>query len=170
MTKGGFLLNTTGMDIEQRVLKARELFMSGYNCSQAVFCTYADVYGLSDKMALRLSASFGGGVGRLREMCGACSAMAMLEGLQSGATEASDADGKQANYKNVQALLGQFKEQNGSYICSELLQLRKGAPTPPTPDLRTAEYYKQRPCLLMVESAVRIYGKRLQGALDNNAE
>ena len=144
--------------------------MSGYNCSQAVCAAFADVYGLSEQMALRLSASFGGGVGRLREICGTCSAMALLEGLQSGATQAADAEGKQANYKNVQALFGRFKEQNGSYICRELLQLRKDAPTPPTPDPRPAEYYKQRPCLRMVESAVRIYCERLQGALDNNIE
>ena len=158
------------MDTEQRVSRARELFMSGYNCSQAVFVAFADVYGLSEEHALRLSASFGGGVGRLREICGTCSAMALLEGLQSGATVAADAEGKQANYKNVQALFAEFKNQNGSYICRELLQLRKDAPTPPTPDLRTAEYYKQRPCLRMVESAVRIYCKRLQGELGNNCE
>ena len=158
------------MDIEARVQKARELFVSGFNCSQSVFCAYSDVYGLPDETALRLSASFGGGVGRLREVCGACSAMALLEGMQSGATEAADADGKQANYRNVQALLNRFKEQNGSYICRELLQLRKDAPTPPVPDARTAEYYKQRPCLRMVEAAIRIYGERLQGELNNNCE
>lgn len=83
--------------------------------------------------------------------------MVLLEGLHSGATEAADAEGKQANYKNVQALVHRFAEQNGSYICRELLQLRKDAPTPPVPDERTAEYYRQRPCLRMVESAVRIY-------------
>lgn len=158
------------MDVEARVSKARELFVSGYNCSQAVFCAFADVHGLSDDTALRLSASFGGGVGRLREICGTCSAMAMLEGMQSGTTRADDAEGKQANYKNVQTLLMKFKEQNGSYICRELLRLRKDAPTPPIPDERTAEYYKQRPCLWMVESAVRIYSERLQGAHVNNAE
>lgn len=157
----------TPIDIEQRVLRARELFLSGFNCSQAVFCSMADIYGIDAEQAKRLSASFGGGVGRLREMCGACSAMALLEGLQSGATEADDAEGKQANYKNVQALVGKFKEQNGSYICRELLQLRKDAPVSPTPDARTAAYYKQRPCLRMVESATRIYGERLQGELDN---
>lgn len=150
------------IDVEQRVLRARELFMSGYNCSQSVFIALADIYGLSDEQAARLSASFGGGVGRMREMCGACSALALLEGLQSGATKAEDSAGKQANYKNVQALIHRFAEQNGSYICRELLQLRKDAPTPPTPDSRTAEYYRQRPCLRMVESATRIYCERLQ--------
>lgn len=89
--------------------------------------------------------------------------MALLEGLQSGATKAEDSAGKQANYSNVQSLIQRFKEQNGSYLCRELLQLRKDAPTPPTPDERTAEYYRQRPCLRMVESAVRIYCERLQG-------
>ena len=153
------------IDVEQRVLRARELFLSGYNCSQAVFIALADIYGLSDEQAARLSASFGGGVGRLREMCGACSGLALLEGFQSGATKAEDSAGKQANYKNVQALIHRFAEQNGSYICRELLQLRKDAPTPPTPDARTAEYYRQRPCLRMVESATRIYCERLKGQL-----
>lgn len=156
--------------IDQRVERARELFLSGYNCSQSVFMALADLYDVPEQQAARLSASFGGGVGRLREMCGACSAMALLEGLQSGATEAEDAAGKQANYKNVQALVQRFAEQNGSYICRELLQLRKDAPTLPTPDERTAEYYRQRPCLRMVESAVRIYCERLQGSLDNCSE
>ena len=157
----------TVIDTEQRVLRARELFLSGFNCSQSVFCALADIYGITGGQACRLSASFGGGVGRLREMCGACSAMALLEGLQSGATEAEDAQGKQANYRNVQALVHRFAEQNGSYICRELLQLRKDAPTPPAPDPRTAEYYRQRPCLRMVESATRIYCERLQGELGN---
>ena len=151
------------IDVERRVLRASELFLSGYNCSQAVFGALADIYDISDEQAARLSASFGGGIGRRREMCGACSAMALLEGLQSGATKAEDSAGKQANYSNVQSLIQRFKEQNGSYLCRELLQLRKDAPTPPTPDERTAEYYRQRPCLRMVESAVRIYCERLQG-------
>lgn len=158
-------MENSTIDIEQRVMRARELFMSGYNCSQSVFMAMADLYGISGQQAARLSASFGGGVGRLREMCGACSAMALLEGLQSGATDAADAGGKQANYRNVQALVHRFAEQNGSYICRELLQLRKDAPTPPVPDERTAEYYRQRPCLMMVESATRIYCERLQGEL-----
>lgn len=152
---------------EERVLRARELFLSGYNCSQAVFCALADIYGIPQEQAARLSASFGGGVGRLREMCGACSAMVLLEGLQSGATKAEDAQGKQANYANVQALVHRFAEQNGSYLCRELLQLRKDTPVTPTPDERTAEYYRQRPCLRMVESATRIYCERLQGELGN---
>lgn len=158
---------TTSINIEQRIERARELFMSGYNCSQAVFMALADLYDIPEQQSARLSASFGGGVGRLREMCGACSAMVMLEGMQSGATQAEDAAGKQANYKNVQALVHRFAELNGSYLCRELLQLRKDAPTPPTPDARTAEYYRQRPCMRMVESATRIYCERLQGALGN---
>ena len=148
------------VNTEERVLRARELFLSGLNCSQAVFCALADVYGLPEEQAARLSASFGGGVGRLREMCGACSAMALLEGLESGATKGEDAAGKQNNYRNVQNLVHRFAEQNGSYICRELLRLRKDAPTPPVPDERTAEYYRQRPCLRMVETATRIYCER----------
>ena len=153
------------IDTEERVLRARELFLSGFNCSQSVFLALSDLYDIPETQAARLSASFGGGVGRMREMCGACSAMVMLEGLQSGATSAADAVGKQSNYRNVQALVHSFAEQNGSYLCRELLQLRKDAPTPPVPDERTAEYYRQRPCLRMVESATRTYCKRLQGEL-----
>lgn len=154
------------INTDERVARARELFLSGYNCSQAVFCALADIYHIPDDQAKRLAASFGGGVGRLREMCGACLGMTMLEGLQSGATRGEDAEGKQANYKNVQALVQRFREQNGSYLCRELLQLRKDAPMTPAPDPRTEEYYRQRPCLRMVESATRIYCERLQGELD----
>ena len=160
-------MSAPSVNIEQRVEHARRLFLSGYNCSQSVFIALADLYSIPEQQAARLSASFGGGVGRLREMCGACSAMVLLEGLQSGATDASDAEGKQANYKNVQALVRRFAGENGSYICRELLQLRKDAPTPPVPDARTAEYFRQRPCLRMVESATRIYCERLQGELGN---
>lgn len=150
----------SSVEIEDRVLRARELFMSGYNCSQSVFMALADLYDIPEQQAARLSSSFGGGVGRLREMCGACSAMALLEGLESGTSDAADAEGKQANYKNVQLLIHRFAELNGSYICRELLRLRKDAPTPPVPDERTAEYYRQRPCLRMVETATRIYCER----------
>ena len=94
--------------------------------------------------------------------------MALLEGLESGATKGEDAAGKQNNYRNVQNLVHRFAEQNGSYLCRELLQLRKDTPVSPAPDARTAEYYRQRPCLRMVESATRIYCERLQGEHGND--
>ena len=149
------------IDIEERVLHARELFLKGYNCSQAVFCAYSDIYDIPEELALKLSASFGGGIGRTRETCGAVCGMVMLEGLESGQTKENDDEQKQSNYKQVQQLIELFKAENGSSICKELLGLRKDAPIVPAPDTRTAEYYKQRPCLRMVESAARIFGKKI---------
>ena len=149
------------IDIEKRVLRAREFFLKGYNCSQAVFCAYSDIYGIPEELALKLSASFGGGIGRTRETCGAVCGMIMLEGLESGQTKEHDDQQKQNNYKQVQQLIELFKAENGSSICKELLGLRKEAPIISTPDIRTAEYYKQRPCLRMVESAALIFGKKL---------
>lgn len=149
------------IDIEERVLRARELFLKGYNCSQAVFCAYSDIYDIPEELALKLSASFGGGIGRTRETCGAVCGMVMLEGLESGQTKENDDEQKQNNYKQTQQLIEQFRAENGSSICKELLGLRKDAPIVPAPDSRTAEYYKQRPCLRMVESAARIFGKKI---------
>ena len=145
------------MTKEQRTQKARELFLQGYNCSQAVFCAFADDYGIPDELALKLSASFGGGIGRMRETCGSVCGMAMLVGLESGQTLPGDNNQKQQNYHIVQELMRQFKELNGSTKCSELLQLRKDAPITHVPDERTIEYYKSRPCLRMVESAVELF-------------
>lgn len=149
------------IDVEERVIRARELFLKGYNCSQAVFCAYSDIYGIPEELALKLSASFGGGIGRTRETCGAVCGMVMLEGLESGQTKEHDDQQKQNNYKQVQQLIELFKAENGSSVCKELLGLRKDAKIISTPDARTAEYYKQRPCLRMVESAARIFGKKI---------
>lgn len=154
-------MNQKRIDIEERVLRARELFLKGYNCSQAVFCAYSDIYDIPEELALKLSASFGGGIGRTRETCGAVCGMVMLEGLESGQTKENDDEQKQNNYKQVQQLIELFKAENGSSICKELLGLRKDTPIVPAPDARTAEYYKQRPCLRMVESAARIFGKKI---------
>ncbi|MCM1313374.1 MAG: C-GCAxxG-C-C family protein [Bacteroides sp.] len=140
-----------------RVARARELFLKGYNCSQSVFCAFADMYGISDEMALKVSASFGGGIGRMRGTCGTVCGMAMLAGMEKGQTLPDDRWQKQENYKLVQELAGKFKEMNGSIICSELLGLRKDAKIVSMPDERTAEYYKTRPCLRMVESAASIW-------------
>lgn len=145
------------MNKDQRIQRARELFLQGYNCSQSVFCAYAEDYGIPMGTALRLSASFGGGIGRMRETCGAVCGMAMLLGMETGQTAPDDAKQKQENYQAVQSLAEKFRQKNGSIKCSELLQLRKGAAITSVPDERTAEYYKQRPCLRMVESAVELF-------------
>lgn len=144
-------------EIEKRVERAKELFKQGFNCSQAVFAACADIYGIEDEaLALRLSASFGGGIGRMRQTCGAACGMFMLAGLENGSATPGDAEGKKQNYALVQELAEIFKKENGSLICAELLGI---APRPqePTPEARTEEYYKKRPCVEMVASAVRIF-------------
>ena len=130
-------------------------------CQDPDFCAFADLYGLDRKQALLVSASFGAGIGRLRETCGTLSGVVMLAGLETGSTEGDDRAGKSANYAVVQDLVARFRAEHGSSICRELLGLRKGAPTPPMADERTAEYYKKRPCAYMVESAARLYARFL---------
>ena len=147
----------TNEEIEARAQRATDLFKQGYNCSQAVFASCADIYGVTDEsLALRLSASFGGGMGRMRMVCGAASGMFMLAGLQNGSSTPHDNEGKMANYAFVQQLAGEFKARYGSLICAELLGL---APKPqdPKPEERTQQYYEKRPCSEMVAQAVRIF-------------
>ena len=112
----------TKQEIDRRVQEARELHGRGFNCAQAVFGACAGLYGIEEERALKLSASFGGGMGSMREVCGCCSAMFMIEGLRSGSATAGDRVGKLHNYKRVQELAEQFKQQHGgSIICRELL-------------------------------------------------
>ena len=109
------------MTKEERMIKARELFLQGYNCSQSVFCAYAEDNGIPMELALKVSASFGGGIARMRETCGAVCGMAMLVGFEKGQILPNDPQQKQINYKAVQDLAKQFKEKYGSIKCSELL-------------------------------------------------
>lgn len=144
-------------EIEKRVEKAKTLFHQGFNCSQAVFAACADIYGIEDEtLALRLAASFGGGIGRMRQTCGAACGMFMLAGLENGSAIEGDTEGKKQNYALVQDLAAKFKQENGSIICAELLGI---APKPqePTPEARTEAYYQKRPCADMVASAVKIF-------------
>ena len=137
--------------------------MQGYNCSQAVVAAFADMYGLDETMAKRIAAGFGGGVGRMRMMCGAVSGIVMLVGLEFGQEEGDDREGKSACYKVVQELLAKSKEQNGSIICAEILGLKghEKAQSSYVASARTAEYYKTRPCAAKVESAARIFAEKL---------
>ena len=146
----------TEQEILNRVEIAKALFKQGFNCSQAVFAACADIYGMDEPMALRLAASFGGGIGRMRQTCGAACGMFLLAGLENGSAIPGDAEGKKNNYTYVQHLANKFKDENGSLICAELLGI---APRPqePTPEARTEAYYKKRPCAEMVASAVKIY-------------
>lgn len=150
-------------EYEDRIQRAVDFFKEGYNCSQAVFLAFADIYGIEEETAKRLSAGFGGGVGRMRMMCGAVSGMVMLAGLETGQTEGSDSAGKANCYQEVQSMVNLFKERNGSVICAELLSMNgcKVVSDSNVPDARNAEYYKKRPCAQKVASAARIFAEYL---------
>lgn len=147
--------------IEKRVARAVELFKSGYNCSQSIVTAFADIYGFSEEQALRMSASFGGGIGRMRQTCGAACGMFLLAGLETGCIDPKDRMGKSSNYALVQKLAQSFKEQNGSLICAELLNLQKNAPTPHVAEERTTQYYAKRPCVKIVEETAKIWAEYL---------
>ena len=147
---------------EERIEKAVSLFKEGFNCSQSVVAAFADMYGFTREQALKMSASFGGGIGRMRETCGAACGLFMLAGLETGATEGADREGKAANYALVQELAEEFKQRNGALRCADLLGLSKNEPVVSTPEARTNQYYAKRPCVKMVEEAARIWCEYLQ--------
>ncbi len=145
--------------MEDRIQKAVALFKEGYNCSQSVVGAFADLYGFDQATAMRFAASFGGGIGRMRMTCGAACGMFTLVGLEKSASDGADREGKSANYKDVQRLAQQFKEENGSLICAELLGLNKDTSITPNAEARTESYYKKRPCSMMVETAARLFAE-----------
>ena len=144
--------------METRVEKAGRLFKEGYNCAQAVVAAFSDLYGIDEEMALRLSCSFGAGLGRRREVCGAVSGMAIIAGLENGITDGKDVKGKKDNYDLVNKLIEEFKKNNGTIICRELLGKKKEAASKVNtmPDARNDEYYKARPCLKQVMECASI--------------
>jgi C_GCAxxG_C_C family probable redox protein len=155
-------------ELDERVVRAVDNFMQGYGCCQSVVAAFSDLYGLDETMAKRIAAGFGGGVGRLRMMCGAVSGIVILVGLDCGQTEGSDREGKSACYKVVQELLAQSQSENGSLICAEILGLKghEKAQCSYVASPRTAEYYKTRPCAAKVESAARIFADYLKSKSD----
>ena len=139
-----------------RELYAVKLFMEGYNCAQAVFMSYSDMLGLDEKTCAKLSSSFGGGMGRMREVCGAVSGMLMAAGMLYGYDGPEEGQVKKDHYARVQALADGFREEAGSIICRDIL---KNPPSDPTPSARTEAYYRERPCARMVSLAVRVLDK-----------
>ena len=159
---------------------AESYFRKGYNCSQSVFVSFAHQYGIDEKTALKISASFGGGMGRMREVCGCMSAMALVAGLESGCTTDYNPKGKEKNYEMVQHLAKEFKKiSGGSIVCRELLGLDKNmkelnenekqatldniseSMTSPIPSERTQEYYKKRPCIQLIRAACEILERQI---------
>lgn len=136
-----------------RAEKAAQLFLNGYNCAQAVAVAFCDVTGMEEAHTAKLASSFGGGMGRMREVCGAVSGMLMVAGVLYGYDAADDEKSKMEHYALVQHLAGQFREQVGSIVCREIL---KNPPSDPAPTPRTEEFYKLRPCARMVYLAAEI--------------
>ena len=144
--------------------RAWELFREGYNCSQAVTLAFAEeleARGISREMAAGLASSFGGGLGRLREVCGCVSGMALVCGALEGYTDPKAAVEKQDHYKKIQELVTTFKNENGSYICRELLA-GINTDTNPVPEARTESYYKKRPCAELAACAADILERHLK--------
>ena len=131
-------------------IQAAELFLSGYNCAQAVAAAFSEELGLTEQQAARMVSAFGGGMGRLREVCGAVSGMLFVLGTLYGYDTPGDDESKMVLYSQVQELAAKFREENGSIICRELLD---DPPSDPKPSPRTAEYYAIRPCAKFVLTA-----------------
>ena len=156
------------INLEERVAKAKRLFKEeGYNCCQAVVLAYNDIFGVDDDTAAALSSGFGGGMGRMREVCGSVSGMVMLAGLMAPAADPSIKVDRTRNYALVQEMAEEFRATNGSIVCKELLGLvpmgshDAVAKESPEPSDRTPEYYKKRPCEELVGIAAGIVGKRI---------
>ena len=150
--------------LESRGDLARELFKEGYNCSQAATLAFADeleAHGISRDMAAGMASSFGGGLGRLREVCGCVSGMALVCGALEGYTDPKATTDKQEHYKRIQELVTAFKDENGSYICRELLA-GINSDTTPVPEARTESYYKKRPCAELAAGAADILERHLE--------
>jgi C_GCAxxG_C_C family probable redox protein len=146
--------------------KAMANFKEGYNCAQSVFLAFCDVYDMDFETALKLSSSFGAGMGRLREVCGAVSGMFMVAGLVYGYTDPKDHKAKTEHYERIQYLAKEFEAKNKSIVCRELLGLGAGKDKP-EPEHRTAEYYKKRPCGELVGMAAQIIDQYIE---ENNEQ
>ena len=154
-------MNGIKINAEERALLAKEYFNSGYNCAQSVALAYADITSLDKELVAKITASFGGGMGRLREVCGAVSGMAFVASFISPCPTADNAEAKKQNYALVQEFAEQFRKQNGAIVCRTLLGLDHPKDEP-TPSARTAEYYQKRPCAEYVYDSALIVGKYLE--------
>ena len=142
--------------MEDKAKKAEELFLSGYNCAQSVFCAFCEDFGIDFEVGLKMTSSMGGGMGRLREVCGAVSSMFLLVGLKRGYIENNNDEIKANHYKLIQDLADEFKNEFGSILCRNLLGEDRGSYIP---DKRTEEYYKTRPCAEFIKYAANLTEK-----------
>lgn len=163
--------------ILQKEQKAKEYFLEGYNCCQAVLLAFSDILDIDAETLKKAGSGFGGGMGRMREVCGTVSAMVMASGFAKPADNPSDKISKTANYALVQELAEEFRKENGSIICGELLGLRPmGASlsgttaASPEPSDRTEAYYKKRPCADLVACAAGILARKILGKAADEAQ
>jgi len=160
-------IKNNGVKVMTRAARAEAYFKEGYNCAQAVVLAFQDLTGLEKETLLRLASSFGGGLGRLREVCGAVSGMALIMGAVRGYNDPKDTDGKAAHYKRLQEMAAEFKKHTDSIVCRELLG---GASGGGAPEARTEAYYQKRPCAALVRLAAAILAEELlsehDGCLD----
>lgn len=140
----------------ERAQKAMAYFFDGYNCSQAIMLAFSDIHQLDEKVALAMSSSFGGGMGRLREVCGGMSGIFMVLGVLYGYDDPKNPQAKKEHYERIQHCAAEFKNIHGSIVCRELLGLDLKGPDAPTPEARTPAYYEKRPCPKMIGSAAMI--------------
>lgn len=155
------LLRQLAGETVDHTAKARDLFVEGYNCAQAVVGAFADELGMTQRQAVRLASSFGGGMGGMRETCGAVTGMLMVAGLLFGYDSPKDDAGKKAHYAHVRALAEDFRAQHETLVCRELLAALPGKlAQDPLP--RTPEYYKVRPCIRFVETAAGILEQEMK--------
>lgn len=146
---------------ERHAARARELFRQGYNCAQAVVCAYAPEIGLPEQTLRRLGSSFGGGMGGLREFCGAATGAFMALGLLEGYDDPLDQQAKKAHYARIRSISESFREEHDTLCCRELLAALPGKlQSDPLP--RTQEYYKVRPCVRFVETGARLVARFLK--------
>lgn len=137
-----------------RAQKAKNHFLEGYNCAQAVALAFSDLLEIDEKQIALLTSGYGGGMGRMREVCGSISGAVFVISALYGYDDPKEFDGKKQLYADIQEVCSKFKEENGSIICRELLGI-DGASIP-TPEKRTEGYYKKRPCAELVECSARI--------------
>lgn len=150
------------INIEERVQKARDLHAEGYNCSQAVFLAYNDIFEIDKQFAAIISAPLGGGIGRLREVCGSVGAMSLLAGQIVPLSDPTDKDAKARNYALVQEFANKFREMNGAIVCRELLGLDKTQQTEEQDFGRVTTQYQRKSCREYVADAARIVGEKLK--------
>ena len=135
--------------------KAMQSFLDGYNCSQCMILAFEDMINIDIQQALKIASPFGGGMGRLREVCGSVSGMFMILGYIMGYDEPGDYEGKKVLYAHIQELARRYEKANGSIICRDLLGITEKHQDA-TPEPRTEAYYKARPCTEKIGSAAEI--------------